>query len=88
MMDKDNPILENPPHNWDLDIPEAPQDFPREVDLTLSFDEATYLKERLQISCPRSLLAYLVRETEPLEGIKLPFGAAGGIGSLDQDFGI
>lgn len=73
LMDKDNPILENPPHNWDPDIPNAPKDFPGDVDLTLSFDEAAYLKERLQISCPRSLLAYLVRDTEPIEGIKFPW---------------
>ena len=73
LMDKDNPILENPPHNWDLEIPQAPKAFPWEVDLSLSYDEAVYLKERLQISCPHSLLAYLVRETEPIEGINFPW---------------
>jgi hypothetical protein len=73
LMDKDNPILENPPYNWDPDIPKAPKDFPGDVDLTLSFDEATYLKERLQISCPHSLLAYLVRETESIVGINFPW---------------
>ncbi len=73
LMDKDNPILENPPSNWDPDIPKAPNDFPWEAGLSLSYDEATYLKERLQISCSHSLLAYLVRETEPIKGINLPW---------------
>jgi hypothetical protein len=73
LQDKDSPTLDKPPSNWDHETPEIPNGFPGDVDFNLTAAEGMYLKDRIQISCPRSMLAYLVRETEPIEGIAFPW---------------
>ena len=45
--------------NWDLRLPSPPDDFPDQADLRLTREEASYLCERLLLSCPASLLATL-----------------------------
>jgi hypothetical protein len=72
-LDKDSPTLDNPPSNWDNEIPDSPDGFPGDVNFSLTSAEGNYLKDRIQLSCPRSMLAYLVRETDPVEGIGFPW---------------
>jgi hypothetical protein len=53
--------------NWDPGVMELrPADFPGWATFVLSQNEATYLKERLIMAQPDSLLAFLVAETAPL----------------------
>lgn len=73
LADHDDATFETQFINWDPDIPAPPSSFPIEADFKLSYQEAIYLKERLQLSCADSLLAHLVRETKPVEGIKFPW---------------
>ena len=58
--------------NWDPDLPMRTTDFPQKADFTLTIEEASYLKERLLLSCSESLLAYLVEYTNPIDEL-VPF---------------
>ncbi|PQO29008.1 DUF6361 family protein [Blastopirellula marina] len=49
-------------HNWHAGLPPASAAFPMGETLSLSREEAAYLRERLVTHCPQSLLAWLVRE--------------------------
>lgn len=49
-------------HNWDIGLPEAGGQFPVGATLSLSVEEAEYLRERVMTHCPRSLLGWLLRE--------------------------
>lgn len=53
--------------NWHADMPEAPEGFPGEASFALRREEARYLVERIQLSAPRSLLAFLARRGRPTE---------------------
>jgi hypothetical protein len=55
--------------NWDPNLPKTPEGFPSEADLRLTPDEAGYLRERLLISCPDSLLVTLVDQCAPVEDV-------------------
>jgi hypothetical protein len=57
--------------NWDPDLPPTPDDFPNEADFQITPDEATYLRERVMLSCHDSLLATLLDRCEPVED--MPF---------------
>lgn len=46
--------------NWDPSLPPAPDDFPNQASFQLRPEDAAYLRERLLLSCPDSLLATLV----------------------------
>lgn len=46
--------------NWDTHLPPVPAGFPEVAGFQLALEEAAYLKERLLLSCPDSLLAILV----------------------------
>lgn len=50
------------PHVWNPSIPAPPEGFPQadERGLTLSREEASWLRERIMLTCPGSLLAHLV----------------------------
>jgi hypothetical protein len=48
------------PANWDPHLPPRPNDFPEQVSFQLTYKEAAYLRERLLLSCPKSLLAALI----------------------------
>jgi len=45
--------------NWHPRLPPSPDDFPEKADFKLTFEEADYLRDRLQTNCPESLLAWL-----------------------------
>ena len=51
--------------NWDTALPKRPADFPTKASFTLRIEDAEYLRERLQHSCPGSMLAYLVGQDNP-----------------------
>lgn len=53
--------------NWDPNLPAPPVDFPSNATFQLSPLEASYLRERLMISCGKSLLAYLVNHCSPVQ---------------------
>lgn len=47
--------------NWHPNIVQPPKGFPNEATMELTFDEASYLRERVMTSCPDSLLAHLLK---------------------------
>jgi len=53
--------------NWDSNLPPMPNDFPQKASFEITADEASYLRERLLLSCNQSLLAYLVDQCQPVE---------------------
>jgi len=54
-------------HHWHIGLPHPDDDFPNGATLTLSGEEAEYLRERLLTNCSQSLMAYLVREHVDVE---------------------
>lgn len=56
-------------HNWHDGIPAPNVDFPNGAKLELSWEEASYLRERVMTSCSDSLLAYLLQHQTPVAGI-------------------
>ncbi len=58
--DDKEPVAGSPPVNWDPHLPPRPQGFPDQANFLLSYEEAAYLRERIMLSCPDSLLAALV----------------------------
>jgi len=53
--------------NWDPNLPSIPEDFPQTVSFEVTAEEATYLRERLLLSCNQSLLTCLVDQYQPVE---------------------
>jgi hypothetical protein len=49
---------------WHPSIPTAPEDFPAVVDLTLSRDEASFIRDRIVASCDNTLLGWLALHGE------------------------
>ena len=58
--------VESPYTNWDPNLPAPPKKFPADIDFNLSREEAAYLKDKLQLNCGDSLLAYFVRVAKPI----------------------
>lgn len=54
--------------NWDPGLPAPPDDFLDHTSLELTWEEATYLKDKIQINHHSSLLAQLVDQDELLDG--------------------
>lgn len=52
-------------HNWHAGLPKPPAGFPREASLTLSAEEGAYLSERIAMTQPASLLAWLTSNGSP-----------------------
>lgn len=63
----DKEIISNVPYNWDQNLPPRPNSFPEGENLSLSHQEADYLRERIVTNCRESLLAFLVDKTEPTD---------------------
>ena len=55
--------------NWHAGLPPMPSGFPQGAEFALSRLEAVYLRERVLTSCPRSLLAHILRERLSLEDV-------------------
>lgn len=58
---------------WDPSLPPQPRGFPGEADFCLNSEESEYLRDRLDLSCPDSLLAYLVRHTQQAADVPFPW---------------
>jgi Family of unknown function (DUF6361) len=54
--------------NWDSELPAVPSGFPAGISMDLSEPEANYLKHRVLISRPHSLLAHMLRQSTPVTG--------------------
>jgi len=59
----DKEIISNVPYNWDQNLPPRPSNFPEGANLSLSPQEAEYLRERIVTNCRKSILAFLVDNT-------------------------
>ncbi|MEN6583370.1 MAG: DUF6361 family protein [Armatimonadota bacterium] len=62
-------ILDTVACNWDPGIPSMESDFPNKANLALSKAQASYLQERMMMSCSGTLLAHLVDHTKPTRGV-------------------
>src|SRR5581483_5771814 len=58
---------ESGPSTWDRKIVPAPADFPANPSTKLTMEEASYLRDRIVVSHPRSLFALLVNDGLPAE---------------------
>lgn len=50
---------------WHPRLPKPPKEFPSRADFALSREEAEFIRDRIQVSCPNSLLAFLALHCEP-----------------------
>ncbi|MDH3348118.1 MAG: DUF6361 family protein [Desulfobulbaceae bacterium] len=53
--------------SWHPRLPKPPLNFPDTVDFALSREEAEFIRDRIQIACPNSLLSFLALHCEPAE---------------------
>jgi hypothetical protein len=60
---------ERPPFNWDLELPTKPDEFPTSANFKLTEEEAEFLRERILISCPESMLAHILHLGQPIDDI-------------------
>lgn len=54
--------------NWDPGLPAPPKGFLDHTSLELTWEEATYIKDKIQVNHHGSLLAQLIDQDKPLEG--------------------
>lgn len=60
--------------NWHPELPLAPDDFPyKNASFRLTYDEASYLKERVLSRCPNTMLACLLATDMPSESVQFPW---------------
>lgn len=52
------------PSGWHPNLPTPPEEFPQTASMKLRPDDATYLAERILVTCPDTLLAYLVEQPD------------------------
>ncbi len=50
--------------SWHPRLPAPPEDFPGAVNFALSREEAEFIRDRIQVACPNSLLAFLALHCE------------------------
>ncbi len=53
--------------NWHPKLPAPPDNFPTKVDFVLSHEEAQFIQDCIQTSCPDSLLAFLSLHCKPAD---------------------
>lgn len=53
--------------NWHSRLPAPPEDFPSKVDFALFREEAEFIRDRIQVACPNSLLSFLVLHCAPVD---------------------
>lgn len=53
--------------SWHPRLPTPPQGFPAKADFALSREEANFIRDRIQVACPDSLLSFLVLHCEPAD---------------------
>ena len=52
---------------WHPKLPDPPEDFPQEVDFSLTHEEAEFILDRIRVNCPKSLLSFLALNSEPAD---------------------
>ena len=70
--DDGEPLHDRTINAWHPSLPEAAEDFLEESSFTMTFDEADFLRERVQASNPGTLLAFLVALDNP-PGVTFPW---------------
>ena len=60
-------------HNWDPDLPPAPDGFPEKASFYLTYDEACYLKENVLRIWPNTMLAHLLDSKLPRTPVQFPW---------------
>lgn len=50
---------------WHPRLPAPPDSFPAKANFTLSRNEAEFIRDRIQVNCPKSLLSFLTLHSEP-----------------------
>ncbi len=53
--------------SWHPRLPAPPQGFPSKVDFALSREEAEFIRDRIQVACPNSLLSFLALHCKPAD---------------------
>jgi len=66
----DKEAISHIPSNWDQNLPPRPGYFPEGIKLSLSHEEADYLRERIVKNCRESLLAFLADKTKRLSSLQ------------------
>jgi hypothetical protein len=61
------------PSAWHAELPEAPDGFPGQAELALTLEEADYLRDRIRIRCPETLLATLAARPARRSEVELPW---------------
>jgi hypothetical protein len=62
--------------NWDNRMPSAPAGFPRTCSLSLTSDEAKYLRDRIRYASPTSLFAVILDGPAPADDAAFPWDHA------------
>jgi hypothetical protein len=71
--DDGEPVPGGRMRNWHAGLPDAPADFPRAASMSLTREEADYLRERIVQRAPGSLLAFMVDHDIPPEDVAFPW---------------
>ena len=53
--------------SWHPQLPSPPEDFPSNVGFALSREEAEFIRDRIKVTCPNSLLSFLTLHCEPAD---------------------
>jgi hypothetical protein len=53
--------------SWHPRLPLPPEDFPTAVNFALSREEAEFIRDRIHVACPNSLLSFLALHCEPAD---------------------
>ncbi|ACV68826.1 DUF6361 family protein [Desulfohalobium retbaense] len=61
------------PSAWHPGLPPRPDDFPRQAEFALSFQQAEYLQDRVMARNPGTFLAFLVERGHPSTSIDFPW---------------
>lgn len=64
-------------HNWNPGLPPIPPAFPKHLAMSLTADEAAFLREQVLTNCPDSLMAWLLRELFDTTGYRFAWELAG-----------
>jgi hypothetical protein len=59
--------------NWHPGLPSAPDGFPEKASFHLTYEEASYVKERIILSCPDTMLSCLVTSDLQKESVIFPW---------------
>jgi len=52
---------------WHPRLPKPPRDFPKVASFALSKEEAEFIRDRIRVACPNSLLSFLALHCEPAD---------------------